>query len=86
MSTRVTEPGQRQTIERTLTEARRALVAEVFAQVAQEFPGVSAFNAGTHHELVRMAYADYDRLVHPKHAAVGVPRRSREETGWTYDG
>jgi Ala-tRNA(Pro) deacylase len=45
-----------------------------------------AFNAGTHHELVRMAYADYHRLVHPKLAAVGVPRRSREETGWTYDG
>lgn len=45
-----------------------------------------AFNAGTHHELVRMAYADYDRLVHPMHAAVGVPRRSREETGWSYDG
>lgn len=25
-----------------------------------------AFNAGTHHELVQMAYADYERLVRPK--------------------
>jgi Ala-tRNA(Pro) deacylase len=45
-----------------------------------------AFNAGTHHELVRMSYADYDRLVRPKHAAVGVPRRMREDIGWNYDG
>jgi Ala-tRNA(Pro) deacylase len=45
-----------------------------------------AFNAGTHHELVRMAYADYDRLVRPKLAAIGVPRRALEESGWNYDG
>jgi Ala-tRNA(Pro) deacylase len=45
-----------------------------------------AFNAGTHHELVRMAYKDFDRLVQPKMAAVGVPRRYREESGWNYDG
>lgn len=25
-----------------------------------------AFNAGTHHELLQMAYADYERLVRPK--------------------
>lgn len=25
-----------------------------------------AFNAGTHKEVIRMAYADFDRLVHPK--------------------
>ena len=25
-----------------------------------------AFNAGTHRELIRMAYADFERLVHPK--------------------
>jgi Ala-tRNA(Pro) deacylase len=25
-----------------------------------------AFNAGTHTELIRMAYADFDRLVQPK--------------------
>jgi len=24
-----------------------------------------AFNAGSHHELIRLSYADYDRLVHP---------------------
>jgi Ala-tRNA(Pro) deacylase len=45
-----------------------------------------AFNAGTHSELVRMAYADFERLVHPKLASIGVPRWTREETGWNYDG
>lgn len=25
-----------------------------------------AFNAGTHHELIRLAYADFAKLVHPK--------------------
>jgi Ala-tRNA(Pro) deacylase len=25
-----------------------------------------AFNAGTHHELIRMAYKDFERLAHPK--------------------
>jgi Ala-tRNA(Pro) deacylase len=45
-----------------------------------------AFNAGTHHELVRMAYKDFDRLVHPMMAPIGVPRRPREEGGWNYDG
>ncbi len=28
-----------------------------------------AFNAGTHTEVVRMAYADYARLVHPRQVA-----------------
>jgi Ala-tRNA(Pro) deacylase len=27
-----------------------------------------AFNAGSHTELIRMAYRDYERLVHPRHA------------------
>jgi Ala-tRNA(Pro) deacylase len=45
-----------------------------------------AFNAGTHRELVRMAYADFDRLVRPKLVAVGVPRKTREQIGWDYDG
>ena len=25
-----------------------------------------AFSAGTHHELIRLSYADFDRVVHPK--------------------
>ncbi|MBI4911268.1 MAG: YbaK/EbsC family protein [Acidobacteria bacterium] len=29
-----------------------------------------AFNAGTHTELVRMAYKDFERLVHPKAVAM----------------
>jgi Ala-tRNA(Pro) deacylase len=29
-----------------------------------------AFNAGTHRELIRMAYADFERLVHPKVVAL----------------
>lgn len=29
-----------------------------------------AFNAGTHTEVVRMAYKDFDRLVHPRTAAM----------------
>jgi len=30
------------------------------------------FEAGNHHEAIKLAYADFDRLVHPKVAAVGV--------------
>jgi len=30
------------------------------------------FNAGSHTELVRLAYADYERLVHPKIAALST--------------
>lgn len=30
-----------------------------------------AFNAGTHTELIRLPYADFDRLVHPTAAAFG---------------
>jgi Ala-tRNA(Pro) deacylase len=29
-----------------------------------------AFNAGTHTEVVKMAYKDFDRLVHPKTAVM----------------
>ena len=32
-----------------------------------------AFNAGSHTELVRMAYRDFDRLVHPKVVHIAVP-------------
>jgi len=30
------------------------------------------FEAGNHHEAIKLAYADFDRLVHPQVAAVGV--------------
>lgn len=32
-----------------------------------------AFNAGSHTELVRMAYRDFERLVHPKVVHIAVP-------------
>lgn len=39
---------------------------EVFAAAAlSEFPEI-AFNAGTHTEVIKMAYWDFERLVHPK--------------------
>jgi hypothetical protein len=44
---RVSDPALRQTMENTLTEARRSLVAEVWGRVAAEFPGVAVFNPGT---------------------------------------
>jgi Ala-tRNA(Pro) deacylase len=31
-----------------------------------------AFNAGSHRELVRVAYKDFDKLVHPKVARISV--------------
>jgi Ala-tRNA(Pro) deacylase len=33
-----------------------------------------AFNAGSHTELVRMAYPDYARLVKPRILRFGAPR------------
>lgn len=32
-----------------------------------------AFNAGSHAELVKLDYADFDRLVRPKHVRVSAP-------------
>jgi Ala-tRNA(Pro) deacylase len=34
-----------------------------------------AFNAGTHHELIRMSYADYVQLVKPKVAAFAFQKK-----------
>jgi Ala-tRNA(Pro) deacylase len=34
-----------------------------------------AFNAGTHHELIRMPYADYDRLVKPTMASFAFQKK-----------
>jgi Ala-tRNA(Pro) deacylase len=39
---------------------------EVFVAPALAADKEIAFNAGTHLEVVRMAYADFERLVHPK--------------------
>jgi Ala-tRNA(Pro) deacylase len=32
-----------------------------------------AFNAGSHSELLKLAYGDFDRLVRPKHVRVSAP-------------
>lgn len=44
-----------------------------------------AFNAGSHRELVKMAYADFERLVRPKLGRIGTKRRVRDEE-WDYGG
>jgi Ala-tRNA(Pro) deacylase len=38
-----------------------------------------AFNGGTHRELIRMAYNDFERLVHPKVMKFTVERRIRAD-------
>lgn len=38
-----------------------------------------AFNAGTHKELVRLAYADFARLVEPRILSFGIKKRVHEE-------
>jgi Ala-tRNA(Pro) deacylase len=40
-----------------------------------------AFNAGTHKELVRMLYADFERLVKPKVLQFGVRKRGQGMMG-----
>ncbi len=41
-----------------------------------------AFNAGDHRVLVKMAYEDYERLVHPQVMNLSVPKRSPMEEDW----
>lgn len=38
-----------------------------------------AFNAGNHKELIRMSYADFERLVRPKVFAFGKTRKTHED-------
>ena len=38
-----------------------------------------AFNAGTHKELVKLAYADFARLVEPKVLSFGIKKKIHEE-------
>jgi Ala-tRNA(Pro) deacylase len=45
-----------------------------------------AFNAGSHHELIKMAYKDFERLVQPKLARISVRKKVHEEEDWNYDG
>ncbi|MDH7515821.1 MAG: YbaK/EbsC family protein [Bacteroidota bacterium] len=44
-----------------------------------------AFNAGTHRDLVRMAYADFERLVAPRVVDISVPRRSHADSTGKYE-
>ena len=37
------------------------------------------FNAGTHRELIRMWYPDFERLVRPRVLSFGVPRRTPKD-------
>jgi len=37
-----------------------------------------AYNAGSHKELLRMAYKDFERLVKPRALSFGVPKRTHE--------
>jgi len=45
---------------------------EVFADCRLCEDEMIIFNAGSHTELVRLAYTDYERLVHPKIAALST--------------
>ncbi len=45
-----------------------------------------AFNAGTHRELVKMAYSEFERLVRPTVARISVRKRVREEENSSYTG
>ncbi len=37
-----------------------------------------AFNAGNHYELIKMAYRDFERLIHPVLIRCAIRRRTRE--------
>ncbi len=45
-----------------------------------------AFNAGSHRELVKMSFEDFERLVRPKVARVSVKKYSRQEENTGYSG
>jgi Ala-tRNA(Pro) deacylase len=49
--------------------------------IADDFTrdGAIVFNAGTHRDLVRMAYRDFERLVQPRIAAFSVVRKSHAD-------
>ena len=41
----------------------------VYVAPGLEFAGEITFNAGTHTEVIQMAYRDFERIVHPHHAS-----------------
>jgi Ala-tRNA(Pro) deacylase len=41
-----------------------------------------AFNAGTHNELVKMHYKDFERLVQPKILKFSFKRKTHEDEDW----
>ena len=51
---------------------------EVVVDKALSLDEEIAFNAGSHKELLKMSYRDFDRLVHPNVLNFGVPKRSAE--------
>ena len=36
-----------------------------------------AFNSGSHRDLIKMSYKDFERLVHPKVIPFSTPRHAR---------
>lgn len=46
----------------------------VFADESLSHQKDIAFNAGSHRELVQMAWSDFERLVHPKLMSLGIGR------------
>lgn len=47
---------------------------EVYADISLREDEEIAFNAGSHIELIRMAYQDYERLVQPKVASITMTK------------
>src|SRR5581483_10186962 len=56
---------------------------QVFADEALSRDPEIAFNAGSHRELVRMAWSDFNRLVNPRVVRLGVGRAA-ETAAWAH--
>lgn len=44
-----------------------------------------AFNAGSHRELIRMEYKEYEKLVKPKIFDFTIKKRSAEDDHWSFE-
>jgi len=44
-----------------------------------------AFNAGSHRELLKMEYKDYEKLVRPKILDFSITKRMPEDDHWSYE-
>ena len=53
--------------------AGRDQILKVFDRRGDTFCLTSAFNAGTHREVIRMRYDDFEKLVQPKQLRFAVP-------------